>query len=219
MAFLSAGVLFERNDLEAVIDANADVLSPIVHDLAALGAPSPNENGTQFNASRSCGQATPFFSSSRVRSLSLSGTPFVTAALARGLRSELVERLARASMAAATATIERMNWSVQHEYPAAAAPMVSLVGGFDADKAFDIAVVYGGLQNYSLNDVEGAWDLMRWEEALSYHLRAVEESLMYGAGERAERDPAHGRHCGMRSPLRTWDQRKRRRNAAATDVT
>jgi hypothetical protein len=184
MAFLSAGVLFERNDLEAVIDAEADVLSPIVHDLAALGAPSPNENGTQFNV-RPLLRTGDTFLLVEPGALALAlRHALVTAALARGLRSELVERLAKASIAAATATIERMNWSVQHEYPASAAPIVSLVGGFDTDKAFDIAVVYEDFENYSLNDVEGAWDLMRWEEALSYHLRAVEESLMYGAGER-----------------------------------
>jgi hypothetical protein len=184
MAFLSAGVLFERNDLEAVIDADADVLSPIVHDLAALGTPSPNENGTQFNV-RPLLRTGDTFLLVEPGALALAlRHALVTAALARGLRSELVERLARASMAAATATIERMTWSVQHEYPAAAAPIVSLVGGFDTDKAFDIAVVYEDFENYSLNDVEGAWDLMRWEEALSDHLRTVEERLMYGVGER-----------------------------------
>jgi hypothetical protein len=184
MAFLSAGVLFERNDLEAVIDADPEVLSPIVHDLAALGAPPQNADETQFNV-RPLLRTGDTFLLVEPGSLALAlRHALVTAVLARGLRSELVERLARASMVAVIATGERMSWSVQHEYPAAAAPIVSLVGGFDTDKAFDIAVVYEDFENYSLNDPESTWDLMRWEAALSDHLRTVEERLMYGAGER-----------------------------------
>jgi hypothetical protein len=184
MAFLSAGVLFARNDLEAVIDADPEVLSPIVHDLAAHGAPPQNANGTQFNV-RPLLRTGDTFLLVEPGSLALAlRHALVTSVLARGLRSELVERLARASMVAVIATGKRMSWSVQHEYSAAAAPIVSLAGSFDTDKAFDIAVVYEDFENYSDNDPESTWDLMRWETALSEHLRTVEEGLMYGAGER-----------------------------------
>jgi hypothetical protein len=184
MKFLSAGVHFTREELRAIIGADPEALDPIVHDLDALGPPSPHVNGTQFNVHPLLRRGDTYVMVEPGALALALRHAIIRLALAQGLRSELVERLAMASIVEATATGERMRWTFQREVAATDAPIVSLVGGFDTDKAFDIAIVYEDFEGYSDSDPERSWDLARWEPALADHLRAVEERLIFGVGER-----------------------------------
>jgi hypothetical protein len=185
MPFLRAGVRFTRAELMAITNANPDVLEPIIHDMGTLGPPALNTNGTQFNAR-------PLLRFDDTYLLVEPGTlalalrhAIVSLSLAQGLRAELTERLALTSMVFARTAGERMNWVMQHEHAAKDAPIVSVLGGFDTDKAVDIAIVYEDFDGYSDVDPESVWSLKRWEPALVRHLRNVEERLMQGPiGER-----------------------------------
>jgi transposase InsO family protein len=182
MRFLRAGVCFTRDELVAITHDEPDALDPITCNLA--GPPTLNVNGTQFNARPLLRRGDLYLLvEPGVLAVALRHA-IITLLLESGLRDELVERHARASMGAAVATSKRMGWSVQEEYPAEEAPIVSLLGGFDTDKAFDIAILYEDFEGYRASHLETTWDLRRWETPLVAHLRAVEEQLSYGAGER-----------------------------------
>jgi hypothetical protein len=180
---LRTGVRYTRSELAGIIGVAPTALDPIVHDLDAEGAPTPVPEDTQFT----------------VRPLLRRGDTYVlvepgalaialrhgllTFVLEQGLRSDFVEQLALASVAHVAGAAEFMDWKIQRRLPASDAPIVSLVGGLDSDKAVDIAIVYEDLEGYS-QDPLGSWDVQRWEDALARHLTAVEEGLLFGPGER-----------------------------------
>jgi hypothetical protein len=97
-------------------------------------------------------------------------------ALDAGLRDAFVERLAMLALSRVSDGAERMGWRVEYQRPSRDGPVVSVIAGFDSDKAANITILYEDLESYT--DDPHAWDASRWEGVLLAQLRDVEDGLL-----------------------------------------
>jgi hypothetical protein len=184
LARLRSAVEFTAAELAAVVGVEPDALEPIVWDLDASGAPVAVPDDTQFTARPLLRRGDSYVLVEPGSLAAAMRHALISLAVRDGMRPELVGWLGHTAVGQVVAAIERMDWRLQHRLPASDAPIVSLIAGFDTDKAANVVILYEDLDGYDPDDPFTSWDARKWETALEHHLRRMEEGLMLGPGQR-----------------------------------
>lgn len=181
---LRSAVTFTAAELAAVTGVEPDALEPIVWDLDVSGAPVAAPEDTQFTARPLLRRGNRYVLVEPGSLAAAMRHALISLAVADGMRSDLVGWLGHTAVAQVAAAAERMDWQLQYRLPAPDAPIVSLIAGFDTDKAANVVILYEDLEGYDPDDPFTSWDARKWETALERHLRSVEDGLMLGPGTR-----------------------------------
>lgn len=179
---LRLATCFSADDLEAVTGEPVEALSPLICEVTVEPAAEPAYISTRVCARPLLQQDELFVLVEPATLPSAIRNALISALIDAGMLSYAVEWLARAALAGVERSAERMDWNVQWRVNAPDAPIASLVGGFDVDKAFAISVLYDDLNDYSRDVPDQAWDPVRWTAALERTQVELERRLLQRPG-------------------------------------